>query len=811
MQRIRNQAPDLVEIAETVLFWVVCARRLFHIVELCHAYATLELAEGNSLEDDDLPDAELLVSTCCGLVRIDEESQLVRMVHYTAQEYFYKYHVPAIISAHLNLARICIAYILQPACSIPETEEFSGHVSSLVVATPPDFSALYEGLNESFLSHVRKYPFLDYACEHWASHINHASDSELDASWPDVMKLLSDKAGLAVASVVVDTLHPLFSGRTHPAPSRSYYLSRLDAPRVLWWLLASEADDINAKDGLHFTPLMRAACLGLTENVKVLLHFGADTRPRSYYDDSALTFAALSGVASCVKALVDAGVDLNRTRYDDRTALRIAVRQGHVDMVKILIEAGADLKCRDIFRMTATDHAAARRNVEVLKLLIQAGAALSVHDALWTPLHWAAFQGTPETIKVLLDAGADVNCEAGAYGLPFDSDFQSATPLMLAAENTRNPQVIEVLLEAGGNVHLRDITGLTALHYAAWEGTPTTARLLLDTGADLEAVDREHRTPLMYAIDHGNIEVVQLLMAAGANVHARDHAGATALHAAAMKGHPEVVRMLLNAGASADIDVVDSHWGTPLIDAARNNNTEVVKILIEAGANLYATNKFGETALHRALHRALKRDDSGVTLGSARTLIDAGFNVNIPTPHRPLSHCLQCDNPESLELLLDSGAELEYCDDILPTPGYTPLHYVAKCGKQRCARVLIKRGVNVNAVSEENKTPLSLALAHGHVEIAQMLIQAGADIHTVVEDSEMLSRTLAAGEVGAAQLLLDAGATLEGFEPEDLIELKAELSKTEQEGPFGRKERIKEVRSVLARLSFRHSLGLLGM
>jgi hypothetical protein len=140
MQRIRNQAPDLVEIAETVLFWVVCARRLFHIVELCHAYATLELAEGNSLEDDDLPDAELLVSTCCGLVRIDEESQLVRMVHYTAQEYFYKYHVPAIISAHLNLARICIAYILQPACSIPETEEFSGHVSSLVVATPPDFS-----------------------------------------------------------------------------------------------------------------------------------------------------------------------------------------------------------------------------------------------------------------------------------------------------------------------------------------------------------------------------------------------------------------------------------------------------------------------------------------------------------------------------------------------------------------------------------------------------------------------------------------------------------------------------------------------
>jgi hypothetical protein len=88
VQRIYNQASDLVEVAESVLFWIICAKRPLSILELRHVYAMLDLPSGTSLEDDDLPDGENLTSTCGGLILVDGESQTVRLVHYTAQDYF---------------------------------------------------------------------------------------------------------------------------------------------------------------------------------------------------------------------------------------------------------------------------------------------------------------------------------------------------------------------------------------------------------------------------------------------------------------------------------------------------------------------------------------------------------------------------------------------------------------------------------------------------------------------------------------------------------------------------------------------------
>ncbi|KAK4247492.1 kinase-like domain-containing protein [Corynascus novoguineensis] len=114
IQRMYNQAPDLVEVAKSVMFWVICAKRPLTLSELRHLYATLELTNCTPLEDDGLPDGELLTSTCGGLIMVDREAHTVRVVHYTAEEYFERTHVEALEAARLSLANACLAYLTLP-------------------------------------------------------------------------------------------------------------------------------------------------------------------------------------------------------------------------------------------------------------------------------------------------------------------------------------------------------------------------------------------------------------------------------------------------------------------------------------------------------------------------------------------------------------------------------------------------------------------------------------------------------------------------------------------------------------------------
>lgn len=92
LERIHRQAPEAVDLAEAVLFWVLCVKRPLTVLELQQIYATQELPEETALEDDDLPDGDVLTGVCGGLIIVDGDSKTVRLVHYTAQQYFESSH-----------------------------------------------------------------------------------------------------------------------------------------------------------------------------------------------------------------------------------------------------------------------------------------------------------------------------------------------------------------------------------------------------------------------------------------------------------------------------------------------------------------------------------------------------------------------------------------------------------------------------------------------------------------------------------------------------------------------------------------------
>jgi ankyrin repeat protein len=195
-------------------------------------------------------------------------------------------------------------------------------------------------------------------------------------------------------------------------------------------------------------------------------------------------------------------------------------------------------------------------------------------------------KGTPQEVQAAINSGAKVNAQ----------DKNGFTPLMIAAENNKNPEVITTLLKAGADVNAKDKGGWTALMAAAsgqavlgagpagYNQNTEAIVVLLKAGADVNAqsnVDNaqpgsSHLTALMMsAAFNPNPEAITTLVKAGANINAQDEAGATPLMKATYNIYnPEVVTALLKAGANAKVK--DSKGYTALDYANGLTNSGVI-------------------------------------------------------------------------------------------------------------------------------------------------------------------------------------------------------------------------------------------
>ena len=188
------------------------------------------------------------------------------------------------------------------------------------------------------------------------------------------------------------------------------------------------------------------------------------------------------------------------------------------------------------------------------------------------PIWHAAQQGHLEVVRLLLEAGADMNA----------ANTDGTTALFVAAE-WGYLEVVRLLIEAEADMNAKDAHGDTALLVAAMRGHLEVVRLLLKAGADMNVVDTDGATALFVAAAHGRLEVLQLLLEAGADVNAARADGATALFVATENSrNSEVVRLLLEAGA--DVNAAKADGTTALFVAASRGDLEKVQLLLEAGA-----------------------------------------------------------------------------------------------------------------------------------------------------------------------------------------------------------------------------------
>ncbi len=205
-------------------------------------------------------------------------------------------------------------------------------------------------------------------------------------------------------------------------------------------------------------------------------------------------------------------------------------------------------------------------------------------------LHWAAGLNDKDLVTTVLNSDSPVDIDA--------QNSKGRTPLMI----TSSGEIVQMLIDKGAGLEVRDQLGWTALHYAVSEEDINKATLLLNAEADLEALENEGCTPLNLAVAYKKDTILSWLLDRGVDTETTDTIGWTPLHFAAFDRNLNIATLLLNKEANIKAKGPDNL--TPFIIAASAENnkhylpdpTEIVTLFLERGADISAVNEEGKTA-----------------------------------------------------------------------------------------------------------------------------------------------------------------------------------------------------------------------
>ncbi|KAK9850017.1 Nucleoside phosphorylase [Penicillium brevicompactum] len=728
MERIQNQVKDRRDLALQVLLWISCAERRLTSTELQHAIGVEE--NTSEFDNENISDIGLIVSTSAGLVIVDKESDIIRLVHHTTQEYFQRTSQRWFPEAHLQMTKVCIVYL--------RFEDFkSGEC---------DDKWTYE-------ERLRLHPFYEYASTEWGYH---AAKSALAQEL--AIELFKDTAKIAACTQVMRSRYGTFY--SDPSKMTGLHLSAwfglyetasllLDMRNIVGSQISPpppefSANDINieCRDHLQQTPLHYAAFWGYEAVVKLLLVNGAEIESRDYIQQTPFCGAANNGKEAVVKLLLENGAQIDTRDSNNRTPLSHAAESGHDFGVKLLLEHNADIKSRDMYNQTPLFHAAISGQEEVVQLLLARNASLECRDTHnQTPLTRAAENGHDAMVKLLLANNAETETR----------DINGRTPLAYASENGHQ-SVVNLLLEQNSDTESRDKNGQTALSLAAENGHETVVKLLLEHNGQIESQDKNNQVPLDYAAWNGHTTVIKLLLAHGAKSDHRDNQDRTPLHSAAENGHEAVVELLLEQH-NMNPDYQDNEGWIPLHSAASHGHEAVVKLLLEYGAEIDCRNMDGLTPLHSAA-------DCGHV--AAMKLLLEQHNIQPDYQDNkgwiPLHFAAQDGHEAVVKLLLEHGAKID-CRNM---DGMTPLHFATQYGHEAVVKLLLCRDAEIDCRTMDGLTPLHLATQHGHEAVVKLLLGRDAEIDCP-SNTGCTPLHLAAewGCVAEAKLLLEYNADVE--------------------------------------------------
>ena len=355
---------------------------------------------------------------------------------------------------------------------------------------------------------------------------------------------------------------------------------------------------------------------------------------------------------------------------------------GIFETIKYLLGCGMDINTSGGSFGSPLQAAAYSGHTDSVRLLLDHGAdvdLLNLKSGYGNALQAAAARGHQDVVNMLLDHGANANLSGGYMDNCIIA--ASASPALNVHEATAC-RIIERLIKAGAEIESANERGLIALHEAARTDSSVIVEMLLKNGADINASNNEGITALHIATGYGYEQVVRLLLEYRAVPNSPGEVGWTPLIGAASLGHSSIVELLHDRGI--DTDAHDYEPRRPLHRAANSGNADISTMLLSPGASVSQSDKHGHTALHMA-----------AWIGHSTFVKD----------------------------LLDAGADVSQANEY----GNTALHLAAWYGQLTSVKVILDAGADVNQRNYRAETALFLSIRNRNTEIAKVLIEAGAD------------------------------------------------------------------------------------
>jgi ankyrin repeat protein len=543
IDRINGQVHDDCTLAKNVISWISYAQRPLTTEELRHALA-VETGD-EDFDPENTTDVEDILSVCAGLVTVDEESQVIRLVHYTTQEYLEGIRKDWHPRAQHKIANTCLTYL----CFKPFR---NGPCSN----------------DDEHESRRKVYSFLDYSARYWPEHLAAVQKEACELAF----NLLQDSNLVASALLHERGRYDSYTPRhvTGLHLTAAFGLQHL-SKELLSWAKKEKMQLINSKDNTGATPLLWGVQNGRKNIVELLLGTNAvDVDGRNMFRQTPLQCAADHGYKEIVQMLLGTGkVNVNLHGLDGWTALLLAVKRGHKEIVQLLLGTkSVDVNGRNMLGQTPLLCAVRFRHKEIVELLLDTGNVdVNAKDEdEWAALPLAVERGQKEIVELLLGTEkVDVNVK-GKDGW---------TALLLAVKKGHK-EIVELLLSTGEVDIDSEVVAYTPLMLAVREGHKEIVEVLLGPGkTDIDKTPAR-TAPLMYTIDNGyedlfefllgissspskmgddnplealltankHRRLAELLLGAGADVHAKDKENSMALMLAGKKGSVNIANLL---------------------------------------------------------------------------------------------------------------------------------------------------------------------------------------------------------------------------------------------------------------------------
>ncbi|KAF2967480.1 hypothetical protein GQX73_g6090 [Xylaria multiplex] len=307
MERVEGQLEEQTKRAKQVLSWVTCAMRPLTILELQHAVALEPDELGH--DEDNMPQVEDMISVCAGLVAVDEESRIVRLVHYTTQEYFARTQSKWFPDAQLSITITCITYLSYQDFANGECET-----------------------THEFRKRLRLYPFYNYAACNWGHHGRKVSACR------NIVSFLRKPAQVQASTQVLfeyKNFYGRMTGRKMTSLHLAAYFGLDEATTSILGDHNADATDVD-----HRTPLSYAAENGNETIVRLLLDTKEiDPDLQGFNGRTPLSYAAENGNETIVRLLLDTKeIDPNLSDERNQTPLAYAAENGDEAIVRLLLD-----------------------------------------------------------------------------------------------------------------------------------------------------------------------------------------------------------------------------------------------------------------------------------------------------------------------------------------------------------------------------------------------------------------------------------------------------------------------------------------